>query len=170
MSKLLSASYCAGFFDGEGCVSLIYCKRRPWKSDPTKATNTFRLAVLVCNTDKSIIDIFVKQFGGSPYISNARKGTDHKTVYVWRAGGKENALSFLRFILPFCRVKKSQVKIAIKYLSTVPHAGCHISEKDWRKRSECYMDLAAINKRGKGQGHKTPIPLSPSKAWNPSFR
>lgn len=150
-----SNAYAAGFFDGEGCVSLFYMALRRWKSDPSKRIHGFRLVVVISNTDWQIIKLFRARFGGQAYQDMCRPAVpSRKPIYTWRINGADLQTYFLRAILPFSLVKKAQVEIALKYLETSVGAGRRVSQSSWDIRLICYKKMQALNKRGIGAGHK----------------
>jgi hypothetical protein len=99
-------AYTAGFFDGEGCVSIArYLKRgRPYHC----------LAIIFTNTDFQVLEWLHRRWGG--YLS--------KPTHLdprWRpcrnlrlSAGP--ALPLLRAMLPYLIVKKSQVEIALEFI------------------------------------------------------
>lgn len=98
----MTNEYCAGFFDGEGCVGIR----------ANKTGCTF-LCVTINNTNREVLELFLKQFGGLFY--NYRKATDKwKEAYMWRIHGI-GAKKFLDLIYPHVIVKKQQVKLALEY-------------------------------------------------------
>lgn len=159
---LFSNQYAAGFFDGEGCVSITYSKRRPWKSDPSKRILCFRMVVLIANTDRGIVELFRSRFGGSIDSSNAGHPDYHKTCFSWKLTGAELQLSFLRAIRPFTLVKGPRIDIGMDYLKTVGSGpGKRISQENWNLRIDCYNRLRVLNKRGNDKVHLQPPPDIP---------
>jgi hypothetical protein len=85
--------WAAGFFDGEGCVSLTTGKSRGAK------TLTVKAQILPTNTDRKVLDWYQERWGGGVYVhARLRSDGDHghrRTAYVWClfAGGR---LKFLQ--------------------------------------------------------------------------
>ena len=108
----LDAAYMAGFFDGEGCVSIVKHTNRKRRSNPV-----YVLRVDIDNTDPGVIE-FVKAFAGdfgSAFLK--RKATvfpAHMAVYSFRCHSYE-AYHFLRLIYPYVRVKRKQVELAFRF-------------------------------------------------------
>jgi hypothetical protein len=165
---MLSPIYAAGFFDGEGCISLMYCRRRAWKSDPSKVMYGFRLAVLVANTDREILDVLSARWGGHVTIGNPRRGTTHKAVHSWRLNGAETQQRFLAEIRPYARVKAKQIDLALDYLRTSGTLGQRVSQKDWDVRIACYEALATLNRRGSQQRPLREVPSEPALGLKPA--
>src|SRR5712671_5446996 len=116
---MLSLPYIAGFFDGEGCVSLCYCNRRKRKSMDGHVMG-FKLIAGVSNTDPNVLLMLQSMYGGDLCLSNVRNtNPNHKRVYAWKVTARDTTKAFLTAIEPFCLVKKDQILIALRYLDTV---------------------------------------------------
>jgi hypothetical protein len=94
---LISHEYLAGFFDGEGCITL---------------GSNGGLTVSIVNTSLPVLWKFEESFLGT--ISE-RKQKVNKKQYQWRAYG-ENAKEFLECMLPHLIDKKDQVTTALHWL------------------------------------------------------
>lgn len=91
----------SGFFAGEGNITISSGK---W---PT-------LYAALGNTEKSWVDKFFKEFGGSFYVEQP-KYNGAKNMFRWRVTGKK-AESFLRAIQPYLQGEKAeQLKIALHF-------------------------------------------------------
>src|ERR1051325_9395129 len=104
------ARYAAGFFDGEGCVSVVKATSR------TKEPH-YRLQVAITNTNAEILLWFQAHRGGKTYeVSNNRSNlTEYPRmclVLFWH--GREAAAN-LRELEPFLRVKREQAQNAIAF-------------------------------------------------------
>jgi len=100
MSKI-TIQYLAGFFDGEGSVSLFVDKKSKYKN--------FKIRIV--NTDKYVLDYIKKTFGGKIY-SMKRYHKNHKDKWSWDLNGKA-ALPLIKSLYPFCIIKKQKL---IKYM------------------------------------------------------
>jgi hypothetical protein len=96
----------AGFFDGEGCVHL----QARFRKD-RKAAN-YSLQVCITQNDKDILDEICREYGGQVYQHSGR------VCYRWRICSLRS-LRFLNDILPYVRIKKGQVELAIKFCKTI---------------------------------------------------
>lgn len=86
-------AYMAGYFDGEGSLG-------HWKSGRGR---TFQLCLV--NSNRAIIEEFVRHFGGNIHDRPAKPGTiQRKMLYAWRVYGEDawNAYYALR---PWLREK-----------------------------------------------------------------
>lgn len=89
-------SYLAGFFDGEGCISV-------------NSNGSIQLRVI--NTSKKVLDKFPEEFGGKVL---PRKQIVNKPQYHWSIYG-EDAINAAVKLLPFCIEKKSQLETILSW-------------------------------------------------------
>lgn len=89
-------AYAAGFFDGEGCISI---------------TKNGAVDVRITNTAKSVLVKLQQLFGGT--IGN-RTQKVNKTQYAYCLYG-ETAIEFIRQIKPFLMEKLSQAETLLEY-------------------------------------------------------
>lgn len=89
--------YLAGFFDGEGCITL---------------GSNGGLTVSVVNTSLPVLQKFEEIFQGSVL---ERTQIVNKKQYQWRAYG-ENAKEFLECVTHYLIDKQPQAKTALEYL------------------------------------------------------
>jgi hypothetical protein len=101
-------AYTAGIVDGEGCISINRNK------GSKKHKYTFRLYVIVTNTNPWLCQFLKMQFGGSIYEVRANRDRRHALCYNWTLA-TEAASKFLELILPYLTIKKPQAELAIKY-------------------------------------------------------
>lgn len=156
---MISPQYFAGFFDGEGCASLIYCRRRAWKTDPSKSTFGFRLILTVSNTDRGILDEFQRAFGGDICLGNPRKRSPgHKPIFVWRLGGASAQIAMVSALLPHSIVKRRQLELAAAYLATAVEPGRRVAQAAWDERKRIFAEFRDLNRRGEPRAPKHSIP------------
>ena len=93
----------AGFFDGEGCIYLQCDKRK---------LAVFGLQVSITQNDEPILKEIQSEFGGTVYRHSGRR------CYRWRITSAP-ALSFLKAVQPYVRIKKEQVDLAIEFIKTL---------------------------------------------------
>ena len=167
---MLNNAYVAGLFDGEGTVSLIYTKVRPWVSNPTKRVMGFKFTIALSNTYRPILEVLQRQFHGDISCSKLPRNKNHKTVWSWKIGGRDKQIIFLNIIAPFCIIKKEQIKLGLAYLETSKGAGQHLTQKEWKKRIAIFEKLRVRNQRGLVKKYKYNIPNEPNKGWNPAHR
>lgn len=95
---MISLEYAAGFFDGEGTVSV---------------GSNGSVSLRVVNTNYEILLQFVKIFGGS---IKQRKQMVNKTQYLWSVYG-DDAITVAKSIAPFCIEKRQHLTALIEYAS-----------------------------------------------------
>lgn len=105
----------AGFFDGEGCISIPRANEY-YKGQVRPRT---RLSIGVANTNKEAIEIFKKCFNGSIHQRMQINSPQRRILYKWELSGKENQSYFLHCIVPFLKSKRLQGEIALQFLETV---------------------------------------------------
>lgn len=102
----ISPQYAAGFFDGEGCVSLVTGGRHFIK-------NVY-LRLILTNTNIEILQLFSLQFGG--------KIRKLKSVDGWKQGYQltligDDATNFVNLVDDFILIKRLQFEIAKKFIN-----------------------------------------------------
>jgi len=102
-------AYIAGFFDGEGYLSF----QTYWMSG-------------ISNTNPKPLYQIMETFGGAIY-SNTRP-PNNRTIYNWHILGLKNK-RFLETILPYCKIKDEQIKIALKLFAYYRSSSIHNIER-----------------------------------------
>lgn len=100
----LSMKYTAGFFDGEGCVSFIR----------TNSYKSLVLRIVITNTHPGILESLQLAFGGYVRRPCVRKQGWRATRYLYI--GQRLSRNFLEEVIPFSRVKRRQIKLALLFL------------------------------------------------------
>ena len=96
MIKETDKAYAAGFFDGEGCISI---------------SKNGAVDVRVTNTSKCVLDRLVSIFGGS-ITDRAQRANKRQYAYSFYG---ENAVEFLNLIKPYMIEKLPQVETVLEY-------------------------------------------------------
>jgi hypothetical protein len=141
MLLLEQVGYYAGFFDGEGCVSIRYDSR----------CDSHILKVSIANTDRRILDELADIFGGAicgPY----QKKEHHVPWYSWELQGR-NAVPFLEAIRPYSRIKREQIELAFKIIETYsykPGRGHKLPEHIKLIRKTLAEQIRNLKTKGKG--------------------
>lgn len=102
-----SVEYVAGFFDGEGCISIS-----------RTTTGMPRLMVLYTNTDLQLLEAIQRAWGGRIYQQTPNRGplTENRPSYILQFNTRADAERFLRAIEPALRIKREQALNAIQFL------------------------------------------------------
>jgi len=96
-------AWVAGFFDGEGCITVIQHRRSP---------PVFELAILTGNTNYASIERCKRIMGGRISYQNRKDG--HRPTWWWRSSGQD-AKRILRLMLPHLTVKREQAEAALEF-------------------------------------------------------
>jgi hypothetical protein len=129
-------AWAAGFFDGEGCVSVVLYRER------------FMMRLYVGNTDVRPLYIFKGLFGGSIGARGA-KIPNAKPAYYWQATSQQ-ALTALREMLPYLVVKRGQAELALQFGELIRPRGGNVplTEEEVNQRVIIMAELGRLNKRG----------------------
>jgi len=107
---MLSREWIAGFFDGEGCITvLVELTKRGYHRN--------RLHVSLTQKDPTVLYEVKNEFGGNVYP----KRKNDNSCYHWIICSL-NALPFLLAIQPYAKIKKYQIDLAVRFLETVKHS------------------------------------------------
>ena len=106
--KTWERGYAAGLIDGEGCISI-----KKVSNFNTKRNVEYSLQININMTDIESLDFMFGGFGGRLY-KNLQSIENRLPVNRWEIT-REPAKKFLKQILPFLKVKKSQAELAIRF-------------------------------------------------------
>ena len=133
-------SYLAGFFDGEGSITICPSSTAPRSKNPNHI-----LRVSVGNTNPTIPKLLQSVFGGSltirPAVGNCRE------VFQWMISAVK-AITFLNAISPYLRMKTPQYTVAKEFQDSRKMRGPHpVSMKEliWREKQR--IKLRKLNGR-----------------------
>lgn len=107
-------AYIAGFFDGEGSVTI----HENFRPSPRGKSPNHTLQVSIGNTDSKVLAWVHSVFGGSLTVRAPRPRHKDVTQWILRSNGAAN---FLRAILPFLRMKNKQAEVGISFQSEKGH-------------------------------------------------
>lgn len=94
----IKLSYLAGFFDGEGCISILKTTKKNWNP-------SYFLQAQIGQKYGSILDWIKENFGGNVY-----KKRDQTWIVT-----NFKAYEFIKLIEPYLKYKNPQAKLAIKF-------------------------------------------------------
>lgn len=98
----MELAYFAGFFDGEGHVGIY----------------TRRYAMIVTNADPRPLRRLEEVWGGRVLLK-PRDPIGHQDIYQWAAYGHKSR-PFLEAILPYTKVKRTQIEVYLSALDVAP--------------------------------------------------
>lgn len=139
--------YIAGIIDGEGCITIDK------SSSHWTGRNIYSVRVVVSMTDKQVPLFLHQKFGGAFY-EYQRKNTNCKVTHIWKLTNSKTT-NFLRLIQPYLLIKRPQVEVALRFISTLyPQGRLHgkfVSELDGvlNHRDRLKLEINHLNQRGK---------------------
>lgn len=135
MRKTEILAYTAGIIDGEGCITIL--NKPDCHSD--------KVYVDVTNTNQWICEWLKMQFGGRVRTCKPHKLTWRPT-FKWYIEGNR-AMEFLRLIIPYLNIKKTNAEVVIAYQSKRKMGG-HYSQEDKVLMEANRVRIKHLNKKG----------------------
>lgn len=124
----ISTEYLAGFFDGEGCISM-------------NKNFYHQLQIQITNTNIEILKKYKEIYGGN--IREMKKyGLTKKNIYQWI--DSSNVILFLKNISSFVIIKRNQVLLSIDFLESITNVrgvGLKLSQDEIEKRESFYIKI-----------------------------
>src|SRR5882672_2340266 len=102
-------AYLAGFFDGEGSVTINRVKR----ADGRSKTDSYTLHAVIGNTDPTVL-VWAQSLFGGYLIPREPRNKRHRSSVQWMLQNQW-ALRFLETIRPYVRMKTTVVDVAINF-------------------------------------------------------
>jgi len=113
--KCPSPEYLAGYFDGEGCISVNYS----YKPERFNSLATaYSISVGITNTYKPIIEAIHREYSGWIGTNGNHRVPGNRMAYMWKATGNY-AGRFLTEIEPFLIEKRPRAIAALFHCDTV---------------------------------------------------
>jgi len=149
----LNLSYIAGFFDGEGSISIAKEKKKPTHN------STLRLRVSVSNNNIEILNRIQKTVKLGRVYQRKPKTSD--LVFDSRT-----ATEFLRLIAPYLYVRRPQAVLALKFARRLENSSHRpISKREWLVRKNIREKIIKLN--GGNNKTKELSPYIKTKAGRP---
>lgn len=123
-------SYAASAWECEGC---IYISRTIHTNTRTKMTCP---CVNVANIDHRLVDFFLQTFGGHIYTETPKR-LSKRVIYRWKLHAND-AIEFLKLVLPYLKFKRERAKLAIEFWERK-------SKLSFAERDEYSLRLKALN-------------------------
>lgn len=141
----ITDEYAAGFFDGEGSVTIHHATRKSSKY----VHHT--LQVTINNTDESVMTALKNKYGGYLLKNPLKEGK--RQFYTWTLRDSSSK-EFLTAILPFSIVKRPNIEIALEYIGTIikqekGKKKQYVTQELWEKREALVERLSHFNYKGK---------------------
>jgi len=125
-----SDAWAAGFFDGEGCITIDGGKLRQYS----------HVSVQVVQKARAPLDEFAGLFGGG--VSSTQNGDK---CYRWRIRGRK-AVRFLEVVRPWLLVKGAQADIAFEFAKSKTKGNQKLTESQINQRLQIIDRLKAAKK------------------------
>lgn len=100
-------AWAAGFFDGEGCISLI------WKRRAQNTHAWWLLQVNLTNTDRQSLERFWRSIGQAGRIYAKKRVPNRRQIYYWVATDRA-AERTLRLLRPYVFTKRPVSTLALE--------------------------------------------------------
>ena len=135
MNNKQDLSYLAGFFDGEGCISILKSTKGNWNP-------AYFLQAQIGQKYGNILDWVKENFGGNVY-----KKRDQTWIVT-----NFKAYEFIKLITPYLKYKKPQAELAIKFYeerilgAKRKYASDPHSKEEIAKREEMLVEMKKLKR------------------------
>ena len=141
MNNKLSLEYLAGFFDGEGSISILK------RSKDKKWNVSHFLRISIGQKDGETLDRIKEDFGGNVYL------VSRDNSHVW-AISDYKAYEFIKILNPYLRYKKPQAELAIKFYEErimnsrrmTKHLHSSLTQKELDLREKMFEEMKLLKK------------------------
>lgn len=158
----IDLAYMAGFFDGEGCITIN--KMKP-KGNGNR-NYVYRIYCLMVSNDKAILTWMQQIVGGS--ISTTQK-VGYRPNWRWCITDNK-ALAFLKQICPYLQIKKQEAELAIAYQEwkqRLPNKGQCRPPKELSIMEQAYQILREVKlvRNTRRENQNAPAPIQMQYMW-----
>lgn len=143
-------AYFAGFFDGEGWITVATYKPRKRKKTSSLYQPPPKLVVGIGNMNPSVLIEIYKEFGGYLYQRKpqSKNHFGEEGIYILSFYG-DNLKLFLEKITPYLRMKKPLAELALEFTKTQRNRGSsnYFLTKDEKiKREKIVIEMKDFRK------------------------
>lgn len=142
-------AYLAGLIDGEGYIGILKSMRGNKKHFTSAKDYLYCPIFKVAMTYKPVIEYLHQRYGGTFNSRKRSVNPNWKDAYDWVIKNAKVML-ILNEIYPYMKVKRREVEILREFYKTVSGPGKPITEDNWRKRDELYLEVRELHRRGSG--------------------
>lgn len=131
----IGLAYIAGFFDGDGCVTIIRHKNK-------LSSGGYAYYLKVEIAQKIMLYLFeelLETYGGK--IRQTKQ-----PAHFWGILG-DKAVTFLQDILPYLRIKQREAKVGIEFQARIKHDGRPLSDFEITEREKLYWKMRELKQR-----------------------
>jgi hypothetical protein len=166
-----SLAYVAGLIDGDGSVG-IACQKRG-SGEQERWSYYASVTIGMTQPAKPILEWIHQEWGGSLH-PHKTAGEKECPAWQWRVTG-DNAVTILRKLLPYLRLKGPQAKLALeveRIRALLPRTNNGGAEWTPQSRAECErikQKIHSLNAKGPGvrNAEDSSLPARPIAEWNP---
>lgn len=149
MATELEIAWAAGFFDGEGSISI----RRGKLSASPYGRRNYGIYIRVAQVDRSPLDQLTRIFGTGS-VSQSRKYTETRAPYHdWCAAGSSAGMIIAR-MLPYLTVKRERALLALELQQRIAGSrkgraktGYRLSDEEMQIRHVYWLRMRTLNLR-----------------------
>lgn len=142
LTKNEAYRYLAGFFDGEGCLTINKQNR-----GGRYISQEYKIRVIVTNSNIDILNVHKNIFGGKIYIRKAKNGRNHKISYQWHISN-QTAYNFCKTMVKYLILKKKQAELLINFYEKRISNEYPIKIEELNRREKILQEIRILNKRG----------------------
>ena len=108
-------AYAAGFFDGEGSLSIIRHRPSSRPSSRKEGRDLFKVSLIVANNNRAVLESLQAEFAGRIYRNAFKTKPAHwRPSYQWHLWGNE-CEHFCIAVRPYMRIKGVLVDSALEF-------------------------------------------------------
>lgn len=134
-------AYCAGLFDGEGCIIIRRHKTSLDRSD------LYSLMITLTNTNHIAVDTMMSVFDCGSIMKHIRIPPS-RDCYVWQCYGR-NAFIVLSILKPYIKLKSKQIEVIEEFMKIPKTRGQHRTPFDVTEKRQYLKDtLSELNIHG----------------------
>lgn len=145
MGARVTPQWLAGFFDGEGCVSIH------------KAGRTWSVRVDITQNDPVILTLITIVVGSGKVNAMTHNKCNNTYYRVYWAG--KDTLPLLHFVKEHVIRKRVQVEAAIEFATLSTHAGGRLTEDNVLRRGELAKVVCDANARASNSNKKQRVSI-----------
>lgn len=139
---MFELSYMGGFFDGEGCITIIQLGKNVKQKTPH-----YKCKVSISNTNREVLEIFKKNFGGTIHIVPENKEKNRKKLFQWKVE-HFSAYQFCLKMQDCLIIKRRNAELIIEYYEKSNPREWITSIKEIERRKKLVKEIKKLNFRG----------------------
>jgi len=141
----IALAYAAGFFDGEGSLSII--RQRTSRG---RGRDVYKVALIVANNNRSVLESLQAEFGGRIYKNAFRtKPANWRPSFQWHLWGEE-CEQFCIVVRPYMRIKGVLADSALEFFALQHQRGRKRAHDPaiWERMKELHRTHGVLVQKG----------------------